>query len=787
MPIFAKPTPRQKEIRRSKAERRPVWYRRLTEHLPLRGLAVLLLCGVLGALLVNLGGEQMGLQVGYRVPRAITSRVDFRVADELRTRDMKTRARDNAENYYTLDTSLLQDIQNRFTQGLRMAREHAGDLERLRQRAAEIQFVLDETGSAELARIVNEDESSLYEHAVERMIQSLRRQPLVEATELALRRTGEKAVLVDPAQETERSVSILRLRFANDLEAVQTVAAEAAGEFPTVLQPSIKQSLVRILKTDTPEAFRPLYRYDTTRSTQAAQAAADAVPTQYDEYVRGTTLADAGAISRDERELLETEHTVYHERLRLAASHRTLPDPPRPLNEDIARERENIQRLHTEARQHTLALIARGLIAFLVIFGLGGYIVLHYNHDLGSIRRRVATLIALLLVVALARATYLYTPTPYLAVGAYALGVALLTVTSVRGVATIASALLALVVALATDQGIAFVVVLVATALVMLFGLQNIRKRGRIIGVGALAAVVAGLASLLAGLLDGQTLSYVLNLYALWAALTTLAAAFLLEGTLPIIEHLFGVTTAMTLLEWCDPSKPLLRMLAAESPGTYNHSLLVGTLADAAAQAIGTDGLLARTGAYYHDIGKINKPGYFVENQGMDVGNRHERLSPAMSHLIIIGHVKDGIEMAKEYGLPAALHSFIPEHHGTCVVEYFYHAANQARKPGDPEVSDSEFRYPGPRPRSKETAIVMMCDAVEGAVRAMPEPTPNRIEDTVERMIQKRLMDGQFDECDLTFRELEDIRKSLVKSLNSIHHGRISYPSSDKSTESRAS
>jgi putative nucleotidyltransferase with HDIG domain len=243
----------------------------------------------------------------------------------------------------------------------------------------------------------------------------------------------------------------------------------------------------------------------------------------------------------------------------------------------------------------------------------------------------------------------------------------------------------------------------------------------------------------------------------------------------------------MTLLEWCDPNRPLLRMLAADSPGTYNHSLLVGTLADAAAEAIEANGLLARSGAYYHDIGKVNKPEYFVENQALDMGNRHERLSPAMSHLIIIGHVKDGIEMAKEYGLPANLHSFIPEHHGTTLVEYFFHAANRARKPGDAEVSDVEFRYPGPKPQSRETAIVMLCDGVEGAVRAMPEPTPGRIEDTVARIVQKRLMDGQFDECELTFRDLEIIRRTLVKTLCSIYHARIVYPTTDETqpTETR--
>jgi membrane-associated HD superfamily phosphohydrolase len=153
-----------------------------------------------------------------------------------------------------------------------------------------------------------------------------------------------------------------------------------------------------------------------------------------------------------------------------------------------------------------------------------------------------------------------------------------------------------------------------------------------------------------------------------------------------------------------------------------------------------------------------------------------------MSLLIIVGHVKDGIEMAKEYGLPPSLRPFIAEHHGTTLVEYFYHAATKARRPDDPEVADSTFRYPGPKPRTRESGVLMLCDAVEGAVRAMAEPTPGRIEDTVANLVRKRLMDGQFDNCDLTFRELDVIEQSLVKSLCGIYHARIVYPSDKKET-----
>jgi putative nucleotidyltransferase with HDIG domain len=215
-----------------------------------------------------------------------------------------------------------------------------------------------------------------------------------------------------------------------------------------------------------------------------------------------------------------------------------------------------------------------------------------------------------------------------------------------------------------------------------------------------------------------------------------------------------------------------------DAPGTYSHSLLIGAIAEAAAEAIGANGLLCRVGAYYHDIGKISKAGYFVENQ-MGSVSRHEQLSPAMSQLVIAGHVKDGIEIAKEFGLPTVLRQFIETHHGTTLMEYFYHEARKKQDDKQMPVSESEFRYPGPKPKSKEAAIVMLADAVESAARALMDHTHAKIESMVHTIAIKRLQDGQFDECDLTLRELSQIEISLSKSLAAHHHGRIAYPKAD--------
>ncbi|MBA7654634.1 Cyclic-di-AMP phosphodiesterase PgpH [subsurface metagenome] len=217
-----------------------------------------------------------------------------------------------------------------------------------------------------------------------------------------------------------------------------------------------------------------------------------------------------------------------------------------------------------------------------------------------------------------------------------------------------------------------------------------------------------------------------------------------------------------------------------EAPGTFSHSLLIGSIAEAAAEAIGRNGLLCRVGAYYHDVGKINKAGYFIENE-VGSASRHKELSPTMSHLIIVGHVKDGIEMAKEYSLPNVLRQFIETHHGTTLIEHFYSEAQKrntksSKKKTVDVLSESEFRYPGPKPLTKEAAIVMLADTVEGAVRSLSEVTATKIEAVVHNMAMKRLQDGQFDECDMSLRELSQIETSISKTLAAHYHGRIAYP-----------
>ncbi len=258
---------------------------------------------------------------------------------------------------------------------------------------------------------------------------------------------------------------------------------------------------------------------------------------------------------------------------------------------------------------------------------------------------------------------------------------------------------------------------------------------------------------------------------------------FLILAAVPLTELAFGVVTDIKLLSLINLEHPLMKELLEKAPGTYNHSVNVATLAEAAAQAVDANPLLAKAGAYYHDIGKLRNPEYFIENtEGV---SRHDKLSPSMSRLVLISHVKDGVELAKEYKLPRAIRDIIQQHHGTSLIYYFYHKAKESCK--DCEIKEEDFRYPGPKPRTKEAAIVMMADAVEAATRALDDPSPSRIKNLVREIITSIFLDGQLEECELTLRDIYKIMEVFSRILIGIYHKRVEYPGREKKNGNRLS
>ncbi|QKS70860.1 HD family phosphohydrolase [Paenalkalicoccus suaedae] len=294
----------------------------------------------------------------------------------------------------------------------------------------------------------------------------------------------------------------------------------------------------------------------------------------------------------------------------------------------------------------------------------------------------------------------------------------------------------------------------------------NLLKTGALVSITSV--LIAGALILLKnvpfGMID-------IGLHIGFAAAGGLIAVILVSGILPFLEAGFGVLSTSRLIELSNPNNKLLRKILLEAPGTYHHSVVVANLAESACEAIGANGLLARVGAYYHDIGKTRRPQFFIENQ-MKMENPHDKLSPHLSKNIIIAHPYDGAEMLRQEKIPKELIDIAEQHHGTTLLKFFYY---KAKENGD-DVKEEEFRYPGPKARSKESAIVGVADSVEAAVRAMQQPTMEKIESLVKKIINDRLEDGQFDECDLTLRELHIASKSMCETLKGTFHSRIDYP-----------
>ena len=310
-------------------------------------------------------------------------------------------------------------------------------------------------------------------------------------------------------------------------------------------------------------------------------------------------------------------------------------------------------------------------------------------------------------------------------------------------------------------------------SLIAIMVTYRVRRRFQVIRAGLFAGIVQ---FAIAFILEREQSFFVLSRldFSLFKVclFNGLASSIIVLGILPVFEYIFKVVTNISLLELSDFNHPILRKLILEAPGTYQHSLVVANLSEAAAESIGANSLLARVGSYYHDIGKMVKPDYFVENL-VNYKDVHKKLKPSMSKLIIFNHVKDGIELANKHHLNPRIIDFISQHHGRTLVYFFYQRAKELEPEGKHE---EEYRYPGPKPQRKETAIVSLADTIEALSRTLEEPTPSRLEEMVREVVKKRFMEGELDESNLTLKDLEKITQSFIRILNAIFHTRINYP-----------
>ncbi|MDF1808955.1 MAG: HDIG domain-containing protein [Phycisphaerales bacterium] len=741
-------------------------------------LAYLLFVLVVGSTMIWTRG-QTKIAVGQIMRETRTSRVEFNTEDVQQTQMRQEAARLNVPRVYSADMPALEetvaDLMN-----LPKTLAGVGSLDEV-SRDIRVRFGLSEESFIAFGLIAN-DEARLerWGKVVDSLNTILRRRPLLN------RQSWQNA--------TQEGLNTqIELRYPNPVinESVQQVPHQLISrddviniDKPDQLAAEIAR-LVRIAGFVSPSADvvrnrllkepRPTFAFDDGATAQEMDAASDRI-----QPVRRTITIGQRIYSRGD----------------------VLEQPAYAL---AVRENQEYKSNGVSLIRKSMRVIANfGMVA---AFGLllGGYIT-RYCPKIASKPARIGWMSGLVITAIISacmlslidpRMIWLGSITPIVLIAV------LITIAYDQRTGLAITGVVALIVAMSLQvhPGLLSIILIGIAAAVAQLG--DLRERRTLIRMSFVLAFALAISSVMDQLINLPTIGA--SGAAFYSAVLGPAAQSFIAGLLvggialfilPFIERMFDITTGMTLIELRDPKQPILRELQQRAPGTYNHSLNVASIAESAAESINADTLLTYVGCLYHDIGKMNKPMYFIENQSGGP-NKHDKLTPAMSLLVIVGHVKDGVEMAREHGLPKSLRHFIEAHHGTTLVEYFYRRAREQASQVDEsrsaeqilqEAADQlpdevDYRYPGPKPQTKEVAITMLADAVESATRSLTDPTPARIDALVRSLANKRLMDGQFDECDLTFRELSTICESISKTVASIYHGRIRYSSDEDDTQ----
>lgn len=702
-------------------------------------------------------------ELGQIAPATVRAPYDFTYEDEVTTADRREEAAGSVLEVYNFNDAAEIDARNRIAAAFELGRqmltteEDAAKAKKpTKEEKQEFQAELlskmrDKLGVAiskdELELLVSKGFSSEIEQTLVRAVTSVLSRDIVASKErlLALGQPIRRRELVSKTSQIRRDFSTV-------------LSTEEARELLEVLITNLsdlKQAERRRLTELGARFVEPTLTFDYAETEKRRAAAREAVEPVYFQVRRGKTIVRAG----DE------------------------------ITENVLAQ---LQALSSEHRRWGVAGIlgAFFLSAVLVLiqwyllrpvrpgeawrrqsFALVGFVIVG-----NLILARVSIFIARLFSEQMVMAPFNNTSSYYYAVPFAAVAILILLLEHTP-TALLASTLFSIGVGVMTGN-LLLAVFSLLSCLAAILGLFQYKRRTALFKVGLLVGSINFVAVLAIDLLQGRyfplsTFSFDLVCGFLGGVSVTFVVSFLL----PAFEAVFHRTTDIRLLELANNNVPILRQLALEAPGTYHHSMVVGSLAEAAAEAIGANAVFCRTAAMYHDIGKLTKVSYFVENQVG--GNKHDSLSPRMSALVIASHVKEGIEMAKQMNLPQEIIDIIPQHHGTKLITYFYEKARVSQDPALGEVTEEEFRYPGPKPQTKEAGIIMIADAVEAASRTLDEPSPARLKGLIRQIIDYIFLDGQLNECALTLRDLEKIAQSFLRVLMGIHHHRVSYPGFD--------
>jgi cyclic-di-AMP phosphodiesterase PgpH len=669
------------------------------------------------------------LTVGQRAMEDVYASIEFSFRDDVRTDELKREAEQSIPTIYKLDETLVVRDFGRLLSLLKTAKTAKDDAAARATLFESIREQLPLRSADEVTELIETPAAAAH---LERLQPAIVRICQYRISPLPLPFSADQAGI------RVHSVSEVQTELRNTIR----------KEFP----PPVQDSTLRLLEavvSDYTNIFQEKYRRDDLESARRLQAfAVKAVPLQFTSVAPGTKIVERG-------EEITPRHIVQIEEMRKALSAKRSP------------------------MSRWLNLAGTALAVCALLAGSAGFLAKFHAKVFVSNSRLLLIALSVLASIGLSKLLmYLWPASVFLAYPiALPFGSFVLSMLLGLRLTIFAIVPMALFLGMGLGSTLSPVLVGILGGWAAAFIAGTVRHRKDFIRAGVLVGLVNGLTIAAIGLLSSTKLVTLLIQSAGGVAMGV-GCILLASMLLPVLEWAFKIPTSVTLVELTDSTHPVLKRLVMEAPGTYYHSLMVGNLAEAAAEAVGANPLLARVGSYYHDIGKLKKPLYFSENEAFGK-SKHDTLHPSMSNLIILSHVKDGVDLACKQKLNRLLTDIIREHHGTSLDSYFYHRAEQINGDGVP-VDEKEYRYPGPRPQNRESAIIMLADSAEAASRSLEKPTTAKIRATVRNIIHARFEDGQLDECDLTLKDLHKIEGTFSRILVNTLHPRVKYPGESK-------
>jgi len=689
-------------------------------------------------------------KVGDIARKEIKSSQDFLVEDERSTQEKRVEAERSVVPVYDYDMMVLKDAENRLSSTFQSlassfrSAERGIDQRDLRKKEWESSVRLSLT-QREWTILEKERFNPSIGEAALKLIAPILKKGVVNDKDL-LDPDSDRGVLIRNIQTREERKTVPPFTFLDFKEARARLRTQA--DYPS---PSLGRELPPVVLKIAEYFLRPNLTFNKDETEERKAKAREKVNPVYFQVKRGEVILRAG-------ERVQEEHLLKINVLRKA-----------------------------QERSHILyILLGVGLLTFLLLASLYEFSTKNIRKislsqkDLLFFSTTLVGMIALLklfqLITDILGGEFLYIPSSsYLYLFPIASGAMLVRIVIHSEVAIIFATLTSFLSAALMGNQLSFFIFALIGSVVGAHKVARCEQRSVLIKAGLTVGSVNLLTILSYNLISGNPFKMALLSDLTMGFLGGILSSVFVLGITPMMEGLFGYTTDIKLLELANMDNPTLKDLILQAPGTYHHSVIVGSLAEAAAKSIAANPLLARVSAYYHDIGKLKKPLYFVENAG-GLENKHDHLAPSMSSLILISHVKDGVELARENRLGQRVAHIIQQHHGTSLISYFYQKAKEKENPEIDSLNEEDFRYPGPKPQTKEAGIVMLADAVEAASRTLTEPTSSRIKSLVQRITNSIFLDGQLEECELTLKDLQKIGESFSRILTAIFHQRIDYP-----------